>query len=89
MNGYTDIGNNTPFFQLASFLNTLYIAGLFHCYVLDESICHFRDVWSTLSLLFLMEILSANNVDPDQMPHHLASDLGQHCIPITLSRISR
>ena len=22
-----------------------------------------------------------NNVDPDQMPHHVASDLGLHCLP--------
>ena len=24
----------------------------------------------------------ANNVDPDQTPHRLASDLGQHSLPI-------
>ena len=23
----------------------------------------------------------ANNVDPDQMPHYVASDLGLHCLP--------
>ena len=26
----------------------------------------------------------ANNVDPDQMPHYVASDLGLHCSPVTL-----
>ena len=33
-------------------LNPLYIDGLFHCYMLDESIHHFRGVWSILSLSF-------------------------------------
>ena len=31
---------------------------------------------------FLMEI-PVNNVDPDQMPHYVASDLGLHCLPMT------
>ena len=26
----------------------------------------------------------ANNVDPDQTPHYVASDLGLHCLPMTL-----
>ena len=26
----------------------------------------------------------ANNADPDQTPHSAASDLGLHCLPITL-----
>ena len=54
--------------------------GLFNCYMLDKSICHFRGVGSILSLLFyfFMEILLANNVDPD----NVASDLGsEQCRP--------
>ena len=31
----------------------------------------------------------ANNVDPDQMPHFVASDLGLNCLPMTLFRVSR
>ena len=31
----------------------------------------------------------ANSGIPDQMPHSVASDLGLHCLPITLYRISR
>ena len=27
----------------------------------------------------------ADNVDPDQMPHYVASDLGLHCLPETLA----
>ena len=33
-----------------------------------------------------MEILLANNVDPDQIPHDVGSDLGLHCLPMTLLR---
>ena len=31
----------------------------------------------------------AHNVDLDQTPHYVVSDLGLHCLPMTLSRISR
>ena len=44
-----------------------------------------------MSLLFYFQwkILLANNVDPDQMPHYVASDLGLHCLSLTLSQVSR
>ena len=29
-----------------------------------------------------MEKHTANNVDPDQTPHNVASDLGLHCLPM-------
>ena len=65
--------------------NSLYTGGVFHCYMLDNLICHFRGV--RLILLFLLSFwwktLLANNVDPDQMPHYVASDLGRHCLPVT------
>ena len=32
-------------------------------------------------------IFEANSEDPDQMPHNVASDLGLHCLPMTLLRI--
>ena len=77
----------------SSFLNPLYTGGLFHCYtcMLDESICHFRGVRSVLFLLFYFpwKILLAYNVDPDQMPHYVASDLGLPCLPKSLLRASR
>ena len=71
--------------------NTLYTGGLFHCYMLDKSICHLRVVGSILSLLFYCwwNILLANSVDPDQTPYYVASDLGLHCLPVTLLRASR
>ena len=31
----------------------------------------------------------ANSEDPDQTPRSAASDLGQHCLPITLLGVSR
>ena len=37
-----------------------------------------------LLFYFLWKILLANNVDTDQMPHYVASDLGLHCLPVTL-----
>ena len=32
-----------------------------------------------------MEIILANtSIDPDQMPHYVASDLGLHCLSVAL-----
>ena len=70
----------------------MYTGRLFHCYMLDESICHFMGVRSVLSLIlffFLWKILLANYVDPDQMPHYVMSDLGLHCLPMTLLGVSK
>ena len=36
-----------------------------------------------------MAKLFANSGDPDQMPHSAASDLGHHCLQITLLGVSR
>ena len=30
-----------------------------------------------------------DNVDPDQTPHYVASDLGLHCLSMTLLQVSR
>ena len=35
-----------------------------------------------------MAKLLANSGDPDQTPHSAASDLGLHCLPITLLQVS-
>ena len=32
--------------------------------------------------------LFANSGNPNQMPHSAASDLGLHCLPVTLLRVS-
>ena len=31
----------------------------------------------------------ANNLDPTQMPHHVASDLDLHCLPMALLRLAK
>ena len=56
--------------------NPLYTGRLFHCYMLDESICHFRGVRSILPFLFYFDrkILLATIIDPDQVPHYVASN---------------
>ena len=33
--------------------------------------------------------LFANSEDPDQTPHFAASDLGMHCLPVTILGVSR
>ena len=35
-------------------------------------------------LIVEVPIFNANSVDPDQMPHSVASDLGLHCLSIKL-----
>ena len=64
---------------------------LFHYCMTDESIYHFKGVGSILSLLFffLWKILLAKKVDSDQTPHNVASDLGLHCLPMSLLRDSK
>ena len=37
---------------------------------------------------FGWEILLTNSVDSEQTPHYMASDLGMHCLPMTLLRVS-
>ena len=60
-------------------------------YMLDETICHFKGVRTILLLLFYFwwKILLANNVDPDQMPRYVASDLVLQCLAMTFSQVSK
>ena len=51
------------------------MSGLFYCFY--------------FFFFFDEKILLANNVDPDQMPHDVASDLGLHCLPMTLLQVFR
>ena len=67
---------------------------LTHCILADSStviwwtspFVIFRGVRSILSFLFYFwwKILLANNADPDQMSHDVASDLGLQYLPATL-----
>ena len=59
------------------------------CYVksLDRSINNRRDVWLVFFILpcFIANPeFHANSVDPDQKPRYAASDLGLHCLPISI-----
>ena len=57
----------------------------------NESICHFSGIGSIMSLLFYFcgKMTLANNIDPDQTPHNVASDLGLRCLPLILLRVCR
>ena len=74
-----------------------FLPGLTHCILVDFStfICWTNPfvilgVSGLLLLLFYFgwKILLANTVDPDQMPPYVASDLGLHCLPVTLLWVS-
>ena len=67
------------FLALSFQLNPLLTGRLFSGYMLDTCICHFRGIGYILSFLFLMENPVRNHVDPDQMPHYVASNKGLHC----------
>ena len=52
--------------------------GIFQPHELNEAISNFRDDWRTFSFLFylLEKFMTADSLDPDQMPCSAASDLG-------------
>ena len=75
-------------------INPLYTGKLFHCYILYIGRVHFRGVESTSLFcrfysIFDGKSLLANNVDPDQTPHNVASDLILHYLSMTPLRVSR
>ena len=72
---------------------------LTHCILIDSStvacstsplvILGVSGLFLSFLLYFRWKILLANCVDPDQMPHYVASDLGLNCLPMTLLWVSR
>ena len=42
-----------------------------------------------ITMFFKIPVVNVNSVDSDQMPHSAASDLGVHCLPLTLFGASR
>ena len=58
-------------------LKPYYTGRLFYCYILDESIRHFRSVGSILTLFFIFSM--ENSVSK----RHAVSDLGLQCLPMT------
>ena len=37
-----------------------------------------------ITMLYINSVFNANSVDPDQTPQNAASDLGRHCLPMSL-----
>ena len=64
-------------------IKTLYTGGLFHCYMLDESICQLgvSGLFCRFYSIFRWKILLTNNVETDKTPHDVASDLGLRRLP--------
>ena len=60
-------------------------SGVVHPFKLDLSIFSFMDVWYIFSFLmhFEQKLLYANNVDPDQTPRSVASELGLHYLSMS------
>ena len=55
--------------------------------------CQKQGVWlvfiTTVLRFIEIPVVNANDVDPDQMPDSATSDLGLHCLQITLLVLSR
>ena len=62
------------------------LSGLFQLYALDRSISHRRGVWLDFIITSFREyfVFRAKCIDPDQTPCSTASDLGLHCVPMSL-----
>ena len=60
--------------------------GFFYLHSSDQSIFNIMGVWVVFIKPCFTEIpvFNANSVDPDQTPHSAASDLGLHCLPMSL-----
>ena len=59
--------------------------GLFHLNSSDQSISNIRGIWLVFIIPCFIEspVFNAKSVDPDQMPHSVASDLGLHCLLVS------
>ena len=55
-------------------------------YQLDGSQSNVRCIWLVFIIIIFIEILvfNVNSVDPDQTPRSTASDLGLHCLTMSL-----
>ena len=53
---------------------------------LDGSIPKRMGVWliSIITMFYRIPVFDANSEDPDQTPRSAASDLGRHCLPMSL-----
>ena len=77
---------------LVNDINPFTQSGLFCLNSLDRSMFSIRDVCLVFIIImyfFLIFELNANSTDLDQTPRSAASDLGLHCLPVSLLRDSR
>ena len=57
----------------------------FFSFFLERFISNRRGVWLVCIItIFYRNVFKANSVDPDQTPRSAASDLGIHCLPMSL-----
>ena len=69
-----------------SFVKPIMPSGFFHLNPLGWSISSKRGVWLVFILLPCFTkilVCIANSVNPEQMPHAVASDQGLHCFPMS------
>ena len=74
-----EVGPPSYFQQIYAEWNLLHsLFGLFHF--------RYKGVWLVFNNIIFIEIpvFNANSVDPDQTPRSVASDLGLHCLPMSL-----
>ena len=59
---------------------------LFYLHSSDPSISNIRGVWLVfiITIFYKNSVLNANSVDPGQTPRSAASDLGLHCLQMSL-----
>ena len=66
-------------------MNPFMSSGLLNHNSLDRSISNRMCVWLDFIITMIeIPVSTANSVDPDQTPRSAASDLGLHCLPISL-----
>ena len=60
--------------------------GLFYLHSSDRSICNTKGVWliSIITIFIESPVFNANCVNPDRTPRSAASDLGLHCLLMSL-----
>ena len=70
---------------LINTFNPFMSSGLFYLNSVDRSISYISGVRLVFIIIMFCRIseFNANIVDPDQMRHSAASDLGLHCLPMS------
>ena len=67
------------------------LSGFFHLTSLYRPISYIRNVWLVFFITMVVEIsvFNANSVDSNQKLHSVASDLGLHCLSVSLLWVTR